>query len=68
MRRFDRDIVIIGAGVAGLAATVKLKSAGKDVICLEAASRIGGRIFNRPRSGFARSYRTRRRIRTRASA
>ncbi|QGX99526.1 FAD-dependent oxidoreductase [Roseovarius faecimaris] len=37
------DVIVIGAGAAGLAATRKLSSAGVSVICLEASGRIGGR-------------------------
>ncbi len=38
------DVIIIGAGVAGLAAARKLKRRGRDAVVLEARSRIGGRI------------------------
>ena len=38
------DIIVIGAGVAGLAAAGRLVAAGKRVIVLEARDRIGGRI------------------------
>ena len=41
----DYDVVVIGAGAAGLAATEELIKAGKKVICLEASERIGGRAF-----------------------
>ena len=41
----DYDVIIIGAGAAGLAATEELIKAGKKVICLEASNRIGGRAF-----------------------
>jgi|GEM_PF-210007 len=41
----DCDVVIIGAGVAGLSAAALLTRAGKSVQCLEATNRIGGRIF-----------------------
>lgn len=40
----DLDVIIIGAGAAGLAALAELEKAGKDVLCLEARERIGGRI------------------------
>ncbi len=39
------DVVVIGAGAAGLAATEDLIKAGKKAICLEASERIGGRAF-----------------------
>lgn len=41
------DALIIGAGVAGLAAAAELAAAGKSVCVLEARDRIGGRIFTR---------------------
>ena len=40
----ETDILIIGAGAAGLAAACELSSANFDVIVLEARDRIGGRI------------------------
>lgn len=39
------DVLIIGAGAAGLAAARQLSGAGKRVCILEARQRIGGRIF-----------------------
>ena len=41
----DYDVVVIGAGAAGLAATEELIRSGKKVICLEASNRIGGRAL-----------------------
>jgi monoamine oxidase len=41
----DVDVVIIGAGVAGLAAARRLHAAGASVAVLEARDRIGGRIL-----------------------
>lgn len=41
----DADVVIIGAGAAGLAAAHDLKAAGRSAIVLEARGRIGGRAF-----------------------
>ena len=39
------DVLIIGAGAAGLAAARDLAVAGRKVVVLEARDRIGGRIF-----------------------
>jgi monoamine oxidase len=39
------DVVIIGAGAAGLSAARTLMAAGKTVIVLDAADRVGGRAF-----------------------
>jgi len=42
-RAADLDVVIVGAGVAGLAAARTLMAAHKNVLVLEARERIGGR-------------------------
>jgi monoamine oxidase len=39
------DVIIIGAGLAGLQAALALTDAGARVLVLEASSRIGGRVF-----------------------
>ena len=41
----DPDVVVIGAGAAGLAATAELMKKGKSVVCIEAMNRIGGRCY-----------------------
>jgi monoamine oxidase len=38
------DVIVIGAGLAGLSAARRLKERGASVIVLEARSRIGGRV------------------------
>lgn len=39
------DVIIVGAGVAGLAAARRLHESGVRAVVLEAAERIGGRVF-----------------------
>src|SRR5205807_5048684 len=41
------DLIVIGGGVAGLAATRELCAAGLNVVLLEARERLGGRILTR---------------------
>jgi len=41
----EREIVIIGAGIAGLTAAYRLKRAGHDALVLEAAGHVGGRMI-----------------------
>ena len=43
--RATKTIVVIGAGVAGLAAAQALKAAGATVVVLESRDRIGGRVW-----------------------
>jgi monoamine oxidase len=42
------DVVVIGAGLAGLAAARELRKRGREVIVLEARDRVGGRTLNEP--------------------
>ncbi len=45
-RRYD--VIVVGAGVAGLAAAKRLGKAGLRVLVLEARARLGGRIWSLP--------------------
>ncbi|CAM5359332.1 amine oxidase [Streptomyces spiroverticillatus] len=46
------DVIVVGAGVAGLACAADLSGAGVDVLVLEARERIGGRVLtHRPADG-----------------
>ncbi len=46
------DVIVLGAGIAGLAAAERLASAGRSVILLEARDRLGGRIHTLHPSDF----------------
>jgi monoamine oxidase len=50
-QRRRKHCVVIGAGFAGLAAALKLKTAGWNVTVLEARDRIGGRVFSHKFAG-----------------
>ncbi len=41
----DPDVVVVGAGAAGIAAATTLRELGRSCVVLEAGSRVGGRAF-----------------------
>jgi len=46
MAAIDRDVVVVGAGLAGLHAALTLERTGLRVLVLEAQQRVGGRIHS----------------------
>ncbi len=48
----DADVLIIGAGITGLAAAWEARTAGREVIVLESSARTGGKVFTESRDGF----------------
>lgn len=42
----DIDVVVVGAGLAGLRCAADLVAAGRDVVVLEARDRVGGRVHS----------------------
>lgn len=42
---FSADVIVVGAGLAGLVAADRLRATGLDVTVLEGADRLGGRTY-----------------------
>ena len=49
----SNSVIVIGAGISGLAAACKLAGSGLSVMVLEARDRIGGRILTKRNSASA---------------
>ncbi len=45
-RELKADVVVVGAGISGLAAASRLVAEGREVVVLEARDRVGGRLWN----------------------
>jgi len=45
-RVLEADVIVVGAGLAGLTAAREITSAGSSVVVLEARDRVGGRVSN----------------------
>jgi phytoene dehydrogenase-like protein len=48
----DADVIVVGAGLAGLRAAQVLNDAGRQVILIEADDHVGGRLSSRTVDGF----------------
>lgn len=46
LHRADADVLVLGAGMAGLSAAAMLQAQGVNVLVLEARQRIGGRVWS----------------------
>lgn len=52
LREPDTDVVVVGAGLAGLACALRLSTAGRDVVVVEATDGVGGRVRTDTVDGF----------------
>lgn len=52
MASTDADVIVVGAGLAGLTCALRLTSAGRSVIVLEASDGVGGRVRTDMVEGF----------------
>lgn len=56
IRSKSADVVVVGAGLAGLACALALEKAGARVIVLEARDRVGGRVYTGQLAGETVEY------------
>ena len=52
MKASPKTIAVLGAGVPGLCATLRLRELGHQVVLLEASDRVGGAVGTRVENGF----------------
>ena len=52
MQKDKLDVIIIGAGIAGLTAAKILKAAGKNILIIEASDGVGGRVRSDYKDGY----------------
>jgi len=52
MREAKFDVIIVGAGIAGLSAAKLLKQAGKTILLIESSDAVGGRVRSDQKEGF----------------
>ena len=48
----DYDVIIVGAGIAGLTAAKILKAANKKILLIESSDGVGGRVRTDHKDGF----------------
>ena len=51
-KKEDYDVVIVGAGIAGLSAAKLLKEKGKKILVIEASDGVGGRVRSDSKDGY----------------
>ena len=49
---FDTDVIVVGAGIAGLRCAIELQRKGIQTIILDASERVGGRMKTDLHDGF----------------